>query len=197
MACCFPHATSWFRNLTVFRGRLWTAVHWRDSSLHRTNCNIVKKALKASKTQCASFTPPQSRASVTCSASLESTPCSPTPDHCQTLPIILFAFRACLNIVWPPLTLGIYTLIIHFTPWKSLEARLEPPPPKSLFDVTTWSWNFLNLGHSPTMSEGPVRLVGEDEWQLGNQSSWCGSVFKPLVVFCRQNFIALGRIFFF
>lgn len=28
-------------------------------------------------------------------------------------------------------------------------------------------------------------------------SSWCGSVFKQLVVFCRHNFIALGRIFFF
>lgn len=47
------------------------------------------------------------------------------------------------------------------------------------------------------MSEGPVRLVG------GMSGSWvvraadCGSVFKPLVVFCRQNFIALGRIFFF
>lgn len=71
--------------------------------------------------------------------------------------------------VWPPLTLGIYTLIIHFTPGKSLEARMEPLPPKSLFVVTTWSWNFLNLGHSPTMSERPVRLVGEDEWQLGSQ----------------------------
>lgn len=47
------------------------------------------------------------------------------------------------------------------------------------------------------MSEGPVRLVG------GMSGSWvvraadCGSVFKPLVVFYRQNFIALGRIFFF
>lgn len=78
------------------------------------------------------FTAPQSRASITCSATLKSTPCSPAPDHCQTLPIILFVFRACLNIVWPPLTLGIYTLIIHFTPWKSLEARLESSPPPQI-----------------------------------------------------------------
>lgn len=47
------------------------------------------------------------------------------------------------------------------------------------------------------MSEEPVRLGGGVSGSWVVRAADCGSVFKPLVVFCRQNFIALGRIFFF
>lgn len=112
------------------------------------------------------FTAPQSRASITCSATLKSTPCSPAPDHCQTLPIILFVFRACLNIVWPPLTLGIYTLIIHFTPWKSLEARLEssPPPPNPCLVLLHGHETFSTWVIPPWCQRDQLDLIGGGGW---------------------------------
>lgn len=164
MACCFPHATSWFRNLTVFRGRLWTAVHWRDSSLHRTNCNIVKEVPKASKTQCVLHCSTKQGFNYLLSQPGVH-PCSPAPDHCQTLPIILFVFRACLNIVWPPLTLGIYTLILHFTPWKSLEARLEPPhPPNPCLMLLHGHETFSTWVIPPRCQRDQLDLVGGGGW---------------------------------
>lgn len=69
--------------------------------------------------------------------------------------------RATPHIVWLSLTFGIYIWLIHLTPWKTLEARLE-------LEVTACCVKPLNLGHAHDV-RGASQLGGGG-WLAAEQS---------------------------